>query len=165
MDYVLRMAILVSIPVIVRCVTRTRKKSISENYDTLKFPFYFRIIGYIVMPLFIYIVVADYYKNGIIDAMIDSILLVSDIFATLYLSMTRIRIYNNCDYFEYRNMFLFTKKIYYEKIINVQKIKNSLHILLDDKKKILIDLSIENIDVLFAQFRLNRVSILKEKVK
>ena len=123
------------IPTIVRHLMpfykKGKHKQNKENVIILTFSYKIKIIVFIVSCLVAGLTVwSKKNDNGYFEAC--CCLLISMFAANMYFIIKKITIFKDKEYFEYRNMFFYTKKIYYKDIKSIQAIMEGLHISMND---------------------------------
>ena len=152
MDIIIKIIIAVSIPIIARTILiralNEKKKSVKDKY-VLSFPNIFKILLILVTCLTVLLALASYIKSrDIVDLITYSPLIMLWVFGICYFCGTCITIFDDYDYFLYRNLIFYVKKIYYKDIKHIQVRLKTLHVTLNNGKV----LKIMDIDFLDYEF-------------
>ena len=170
MNYIIwgvRIITLAIIPLIVKYVfllAYSNDFKLYEKDGTIKigFPVLFKLIIVGALPLCCWICDSQYkIDRDFIDVLIVLPLFLLNLFGALYICATRVKVKDDWEYFEYRNIFLITKKIYYKDISYVQKKKKAIFLYMKNNKRIFLEEDLENIHFLFSMFGKNKVTVKK----
>lgn len=168
MDLFTRIIFLTCIPCLVHLALYfcfpSVKRILKQDVNIVEYYPFLKFIGWFPFPVFMYIVIEEYLSNGIVDAMICSILLISDFFIIMYFNR-KIIILKDKNYFIYRNLFFIKTKINWDDIESFQLYRKMIFINLK-KKRIFFDIGyIFNENVLLTEFNNHRIKQLKKKSK
>lgn len=160
-----RILLLIVIPIIVRYIlkaTKEKKMDMTSDLIVIEFSSIFKLISLSALFMSIGLAVTEYQKNGIIDMIIVSPLVVMFLFSCLYFCAIKITLKKNSDYFVYRNIIFKKEKVYYRDIEYAQIKKNTLFIFLKNGRKKMIDTYIIGLESLFSCFCKNKVPVKKK---
>lgn len=108
-----------------------KMKKGEENTIVLMFSYKIKLFMIIVLCLVTFLILWCK-KSGSDSIDVYCCLLFFCFIAYLYFVVKRITIFKDRDYFEYRNIFFYTRKIYYKEIRSIQAIMEGLHITMND---------------------------------
>lgn len=149
---IIRIIVMVSIPIIARyfiMLGLAEKKIYTKDKKILSFSKIFKILSILVTCLTVLLVLASYIKSrDIVDLITYSPLIMLWVFSICYFCGTCITIFDDYDYFLYRNLLFYVKKIYYKDIKHIQVRLKTLHVTLNNGKV----LKIMDIDFLDYEF-------------
>ncbi len=126
------------------------------------FPVLFKLIIVVTLPFCCWICDSQYQVDqDFIDVLIVLPLFLLNLFGALYICATKVKVKDEWDYLEYRNLFFITKKIFYKDISYIQKKKKAIFLYMKNNKRIYLEEELENIQFLFSMFGKNKVTVKK----
>lgn len=163
--FLFRILLLIVIPIIVRYIlkiSKEKKEDIISDLIIIEFSSIFKLISLLALFISIGLAITEYDKNGIIDMLIISPLVVMFLFSSLYFCAVKIIVKKKSDYFIFRNILFIKERIYYNDIDYVQIKKNTLFIFLKNGRKKMVDTYITGLELLFSYLGRNKVTVKKK---